>query len=71
MVLGVDKVTTKRDGTPMKSPKYTVRFSDRKFYSTFQKIVADAAETLQGQNVYYSTEKQGDYENLSSVRSAG
>jgi hypothetical protein len=67
---GVDVASTKRDGSPMKSPKYTVNFSNGKKFSTFDSLVADAARELQGGLCYYTTVQNGDYVNLGMVRSA-
>lgn len=70
-IKGVSKTALKKDGTAMKSPKYTVEFSNGKRLSTFEALVGQAAEALSGQSVYYSTKVNGEYVNLAEVRSAG
>lgn len=70
-IKGVSKTALKKDGTAMKSPKYTVEFSNGKKLSTFEALVGQAAEALSGQSVYYSTKVNGEYVNLAEVRSAG
>lgn len=69
-IKGVSKTTLKKDGTAMKSPKFTVEFSNGKKLSTFEALVGQAAEALSGQSVYYSTKVNGEYVNLAEVRSA-
>ena len=71
-IVGMETTTTKRDGTPLKSAKYRIRFDNGKAYSTFSDSVAEAARTLWGmqKKVYYTTEHNGNYENLATIRSA-
>ena len=69
-VKGISKTALKKDGTPMRSPRFTVEFSNGKRLSTFDEMVAGSAETLSGQQVYYSTETKGEFTNLTSVRRA-
>jgi hypothetical protein len=69
-IVGVSKSSVKKDGTPMKSPKFTVEFSNGKKLSTFDSLVGNAAETLSGQPVYYTTKINGEYTNLAGVRGA-
>jgi hypothetical protein len=71
-ISGITVDKTKRDGTPMASPKFTVMFEDGKKFSTFDANVSNAAKTLwgMGRQVFYTTVKKGDFENLSTVRSA-
>jgi hypothetical protein len=69
-IKGVEKAMLKKDGTPMKSPRFVVKFSNGHTHATFDVPTGEAAETLAGQQVYYTTEKRGDYENLASVRRA-
>jgi hypothetical protein len=69
-IKGVEKALLKKDGTPMKSPRFVVKFSNGRALSTFDEAIAASAETLAGQQVYYATEKRGEYENLASVRRA-
>jgi hypothetical protein len=71
-IVGMETSTKKRDGSPMASPKTTVKFDNGKAHSTFKEDVAGSAKTLWTQNkkVYYQTERNGEYQNLASVRSA-
>lgn len=69
-VESVSTSATKRDGTPMKSPRYMVKFGNGKMLSTFDQTLGQSAMTLNGQRVYYTTEAKGDFVNLSSIRSA-
>lgn len=68
-VKGVQKAILKKDGTRMKSPRFTVEFSNGKRHSTFDETVAGAAETLAGESVYYTVD-DSEYHNLTSVRRA-
>ena len=70
LIKSVSKSSLKLDGTPMKSPKYTVEFANGKKLSTFDAGVGQSAETLSGQSVYYSTKTNGQYTNLAEVRRA-
>jgi hypothetical protein len=69
-IVGVSKSSLKKDGTPMKSPKFTVEFSNGKKLSTFDTLVGQAAESLSGRSVFYTTKVNGEYTNLAEVRSA-
>jgi hypothetical protein len=70
-IVGVGKSSVKKDGTPMKSPKFTVEFSNGKKLATFDTLVGQAAESLSGRDVFYETKVNGEYTNLAAVRSAG
>lgn len=70
VIKSVSKSSLKKDGTPMKSPKYTVEFSNGKKLSTFDATWGQAAESLSGQSVYYTTKVNGEYTNLAEVRRA-
>ena len=70
LVKGISKTALKKDGTTMRSPRFTVEFSNGKRLATFDEMVAGSAETLSGQQVYYSTEINGEFTNLVSVRRA-
>ena len=69
LVKGVQKAILKKDGTKMKSPRFTVEFSNGKRHSTFDEVLAGAAETLAGESCYYTTD-DSEYKNLTSVRRA-
>jgi hypothetical protein len=71
LVSAVSVSATKRDGSPMKSPKYAVTFGNGKTHSTFDPAIGQSAQTLSGKSVFYVTEKKGEYENLVAIRSAG
>lgn len=70
LVSGVSISATRKDGTPMKSPKYAVKFGNGKTHSTFDAAIGQSAQTLSGQNCYYVTERKGDYDNLVAIRGA-
>jgi hypothetical protein len=70
LIKAVSKSSLKKDGTPMRSPKFTVEFSNGKKLSTFDATLGQSAEALSGQSVFYSTTRNGDYENLAEVRRA-
>jgi hypothetical protein len=70
LVAGVSISATKKDGTPMKSPKFAVKFGNGKTHSTFDAAIGQSAQTLSGQNCYYVTERKGEYDNLIAIRSA-
>jgi hypothetical protein len=70
LLQGVSSSSTKRDGTPMKSPKFTVNVGGKSL-STFDASLGQSAMTLNGQKVFYTTETKGDFVNLASIRSAG
>jgi len=70
LIKSVSKSSLKKDGTPMRSPRYTVEFSNGKRLSTFDTALGQSAETLSGQSVYYSVEVKGEFTNLAEVRRA-
>ena len=70
-IVAVDVATTNKAGEVMNSPKYTVRFANGKKHGTFNGLTGQAAQTLQGQDVFYTVKVNGAYENLESIRRAG
>ena len=71
----VKATSEKRDGTPMDSPRYDVKLVNGAFYSTFDKLVGQAAKTLwqMDKKVYLKVkinEKNPKYKNIIEVRSA-
>lgn len=69
-IKSVTKSSLKKDGTPMRSPRYLVEFSNGKKIGTIDGTLGQSAEALSGQSVYYSVTVNGDFTNLAEVRRA-
>lgn len=70
LIKSVSKTSLKKDGTPMRSPRYVVEFSNGKKIGTIDGTLGQSAEALSGQSVYYSVTVNGDFTNLAEVRRA-
>lgn len=71
LIKSVSKQMVKKDGTPMRSPRYVVEFSNGKKIGTIDGTLGQSAEALSGQSVYYSVTVNGEFTNLAEVRRAG